>query len=64
MADYFRTLFLPPREADAADQAFSDMMKDVQGSKTGTAVASKKDVQPNKTDDDDAELVFKMDMDG
>lgn len=39
-------------------------MKEGMGSKSGMPVASEKDVEPRKPDDDDADLVFNMDMDG
>lgn len=64
IGDYFKAVAPPPYEIDVVGQAFSDMMKVGMRGKNGTPVASQKDVQPKKTDDDDADLVFKMDLDG
>lgn len=60
--DYFITISPPPREADAEDHTFFNM-KEATGSKAGTPVASEKDARPKKTDDNDADLLFKLDMD-
>lgn len=64
IGDYFKAVSPPPYEIDVVGQAFFDMMKKGMEGKNGTPAASEKDVQPRKTDDDDADLVFKMDMDG
>lgn len=52
----------PPCEGNATNLESSDMMEKVKGSMGGTPVASEEDVQPEKTDDDDVDLVFKLDM--
>lgn len=62
--DYFKTVSPPPREADALDQAVANKMREVAGSKTETLVTSEKDARSKKTDDNDADLLFKLDLDG
>ena len=62
-ADYFKTPFPQHREADAADQAFSDMMRELKGNNTEPSVASKEGIRPKNADNDVADLLFKLEMD-